>query len=83
MPAQAELKPSINPWIFGNDAVGGLIGVVVELATDSEWRLSPSKVDVHLSPAVGPAPESPVSPDVQDLDRNGPVMSGQQAPLSP
>lgn len=51
MLAEADLKPRINPWIFGNLAVGGLIGVVVDLATDSERRLSPSKVDVQLSPA--------------------------------
>ena len=49
--AEADLKPSINPWIFGNVVVGGLIGVVVDLATDSERRLSPSKVDIQLSPA--------------------------------
>ncbi len=51
MPAEADLKPRINPWIFGNVVVGGLIGVVVDLATDSERCLSPSKVDVNLSPA--------------------------------
>ena len=55
--AEADLKPSINPWIFGNVVVGGLIGVVVDLATDSERSLSPSKVDVRLSPAGGPTPE--------------------------
>jgi hypothetical protein len=52
MPAEADLKPKINPWIFGNVVVGGLIGVVVDLATDSERKLSPSKVDVQLSPAA-------------------------------
>jgi hypothetical protein len=62
MPAEADLKPGINPWIFGNVVGGGLIGVVVDLATDSERRLSPSKVDVNLSPAGGPTPVSPVPP---------------------
>src|SRR5581483_4044168 len=48
MPAESDLKPRVNPWIFGNVLVGGLIGVIVDLATDSERSLSPSKVDVHL-----------------------------------
>lgn len=75
--AEADLKPKINPWIFGNVVVGGLIGVVVDLATDSERRLSPSKVDVHLSPAGGPTPKSAVSPPAQDLVRNAPAVSSQ------
>lgn len=62
MLAEADLKPKVNPWIFGNLVVGGLIGVVVDLATDSERRLSPSKVDVDLSPAGRPTPASPVPP---------------------
>ncbi len=83
MPAEADLKPRINPWIFGNVVVGGLIGVVVDLATDSERSLSPSKVDVHLAPAGGPTPGSVVSRPVQDLGRNAPAVSRQQAPISP
>jgi hypothetical protein len=83
MLAEADLKPKINPWIFGNVVVGGLIGVVVDLATDSERRLSPSKVDVLLSPAGGPTPASPVSPPVQAFDPNPPTVSGRQAALSP
>jgi hypothetical protein len=68
-PAESDLKPRINPWIFGNVVVGGLIGVVVDLATDSERSLSPSKVDVHLAPAEGPTPVTPVPPPIQELDR--------------
>ena len=83
VPAEADLKPKINPWIFGNVVVGGLIGVVVDLATDSERRLSPGKVDVHLSPAGGTTPASPGTPPVQEFERNAPAVRGQQAPLSP
>jgi hypothetical protein len=61
MPTETDLKPTINPWIFGNVVVGGLIGVVVDLATDSERRLSPGTVDVDLAPSGVPTPVSPVS----------------------
>ncbi|SRR5579885_665601 len=81
MLAEADLKPKINPWIFGNVVVGGLIGVVVDLATDSERRLSPSKVDVQLSPAGAYTSASPVPSPVQDPDRNALAVGGKQAPL--
>jgi PEGA domain-containing protein len=64
MPAESDLKSRMNPWILGNVVVGGLIGVVVDLATDSERSLSPSKVDVHLAPAEKPTPVTPVPPPV-------------------
>jgi hypothetical protein len=57
VPTAADLKPGVNPWIFGNVVVGGLIGIVIDLATDSERRLYPGDVDVHLHPA--PAPTGP------------------------
>lgn len=77
MAAEADLKPRINPWIFGNVVVGGLIGVVVDLATDSERSLSPSKVDVQLSPAEELTPVSAVPPPIQDLVHNAPAVSSQ------
>jgi hypothetical protein len=47
-PAAADLKPGVNPWVFGNVVVGGLVGVVVDLATDSERRLYPGDINMHL-----------------------------------
>jgi hypothetical protein len=48
----ADLKPGVNPWVFGNLLVGGLVGIVIDVATDSERRLYPGGVDVHLAPAA-------------------------------
>ena len=47
-PAQVTLERHINPWVFGNILVGGLVGVVVDVCTDSTHRLSPNEIDVQL-----------------------------------
>jgi hypothetical protein len=61
-PTAADLKTGVNPWVFGNLLVGGLVGIVVDLATDSERRLYPGGVDVRLAPAAGANPAPPPAP---------------------
>lgn len=53
--AETDLRPGVNPWIFGNVIIGGLIGVVVDLATNSDRRLYPKEVEAHLAPVTEPA----------------------------
>jgi PEGA domain len=64
-PTAADLKPGVNPWVFGNLLVGGLVGIVVDLATDSERRLYPGGVDIHLAPAAGTTPGLLPSPPLR------------------
>jgi PEGA domain len=47
-PTQAVVKPGLNPWVFGNFALGGLIGLGVDCCTDSWHQLYPGSLDVHL-----------------------------------
>lgn len=46
--AVVPVKRKLNPWVFGNVLIGGLIGVVVDVATDSTHCLSTDKVHVNL-----------------------------------
>lgn len=46
--AVVPVKRQLNPWVFGNVIVGGLIGVVIDVATDSTHWLSTDKVHVNL-----------------------------------
>lgn len=47
-PHEIELKRKFNGWIIGNAAIGGLIGVIVDLSTDSYYLLSPKEINVEL-----------------------------------
>jgi hypothetical protein len=59
-PATATVKRSLNPWVFGNIVLGGLIGVVVDVCTDATYKLSPSEIHFNLKPlAVTSSSETP------------------------
>ena len=49
-PATATVKRSLNPWVFGNLVLGGLIGVVVDVCTDATYKLSPREIHFNLKP---------------------------------
>ncbi len=50
-PAQATLKPGINPWLFGNVLIGGLIGIGIDAVTGSWETLYPGEVNVKMRQA--------------------------------
>ena len=45
--AALESKPSW--WLLGNVAFGGIIGIIVDLATGSGYRLKPSNVEMDMA----------------------------------
>jgi hypothetical protein len=49
-----EIKLESRPswWLLGNAAFGGLIGLVVDLATGSGYRLKPTNADIDLGTGV-------------------------------
>lgn len=44
-PYETKLERKFDGWIFGNLVFGGIIGVVIDLATGSVYRISPKRVD--------------------------------------
>lgn len=70
--ARLTLRRKLNPWVFGNLLVGGPIGLVLDVVTDSTHTLTPDDVSVKLKPLSGtgtttlpvaaPAMPQPLSP---------------------
>jgi hypothetical protein len=56
--ARLAVKSQLNPWVFGNILVGGLIGIVVDLSTGATSTLSPDELTVKLRP-LGTTPVAP------------------------
>ncbi|WP_439621581.1 PEGA domain-containing protein [Gemmata sp.] len=64
-PAQVTLRRRLNPWLFGNLILGGPIGLVIDVISDSTHTLTPDDVKVTLRPlpaAPGPVPQPQVAP---------------------
>ena len=47
-----RLEKSLNPWIFGNILFGGLIGIVVDVASGSVNELKPDEVQSTFAAKV-------------------------------
>lgn len=62
-PVCIHVERRLNPWLFGNILVGGLIGVVVDVATDSTHRLSPGDIHVNLAKTGQPGTVRAADPD--------------------
>jgi hypothetical protein len=46
--AHIRLERRLNPWLFGNIMIGGLIGLGVDVCTNATHCLSPGEVKVNL-----------------------------------
>jgi hypothetical protein len=57
-PSETKLEKSLNPWVFGNILVGGLVGVVIDVVTGGFNQLNPDGVDSTLGPATAPQTET-------------------------
>jgi hypothetical protein len=58
--AHVSIGRELNPWFIGNIAIGGLIGMGVDLCTGAYCRLSPDAIAVTLQPK--PIPPAPIPP---------------------
>jgi hypothetical protein len=60
--AHVTVQRCLNPWVFGNILVGGLIGVTVDVCTDATHHLSPDEITVNLRPHTEPCTIAGVQP---------------------
>lgn len=49
-PFEATLTRRLDGWIFGNILLGGIIGIAVDAASGSMYRLSPKDIYPELTP---------------------------------
>ena len=50
---EQTIKSRMSPWIFGNILIGGIIGLVIDLAAGGAWELSKDQIKVGLRPIGG------------------------------
>ncbi len=71
-PAHATIRRRLNPWVVGNLLIGGPIGLIIDVVTDSTHTLSPDQLKVTLKPLPGAAtPTGPAT--VQPASLQSPV----------
>ena len=46
---EATLKPKLSWWLLGNVVFGGLVGLIVDLATGAGFRLDPTNVEMDMA----------------------------------
>lgn len=47
-PYDIHIQKRMSKWVFGNIVFGGVIGLVVDLATGGVYKLTPEQVCAHL-----------------------------------
>src|SRR5262249_43974336 len=60
-PYTTHIATGLNPWIFGNLAIGGVIGLVVDISCDSCHQLRPGSVESKLSPVSAQPVNEPIA----------------------
>jgi hypothetical protein len=60
-PYRTHVTSGLNPWVFGNLAVGGVIGLAVDIGCDSCHQLRPSSVEPNLSLTSYQPPAAPLA----------------------
>jgi hypothetical protein len=51
--ATGQLIAEVSGWVWGNLLIGGLFGVVVDMASGAINKLTPERLDVTLTPIAG------------------------------
>lgn len=52
-PYEILVRKRLSKWVFGNIIFGGVIGLVVDLATGGIYRLTPEQISAHLMATNG------------------------------
>ena len=47
-PVEVSLRRTVDGWLFGNIIFGGVIGIVIDFASGSAYKLTPDEVEVAL-----------------------------------
>ena len=48
-PVEVSLRRTVDGWLFGNILFGGLIGLVIDFASGSSYKLTPDEVSTVLT----------------------------------
>ncbi len=54
--AHVPIQGRLNPWLFGNVLLGGVVGLAVDPYTGAMWRPSPNAINEELLPSNRPGP---------------------------
>lgn len=72
-PVEIALTRSVDAWIVGNIIFGGVIGLIVDFASGSAYKINPNSITANL-PAIQSINESTINPkaillvEIQDVD---------------
>jgi hypothetical protein len=91
-PAEVPIRSTVNPWIIGNIAIGGIPGLIVDNATGAAWQPKHSEIHTQLAPlgepdqgmlysATPPVPQDSAQPPQYVADRSAqfaPTQSNAQ-----
>lgn len=47
-PVEVSLRRTVDGWLFGNIIFGGLVGIVIDFASGSAYKLTPDEVNTVL-----------------------------------
>ena len=69
-PVEVPIRQTVNPWVLGNVAFGGLIGLAVDNVTGAAWKPKQSRIYPELRPLTASYPaietaQRPRDPSVQ------------------
>ena len=48
-PVEVSLRRTVDGWLFGNIIFGGLVGIVIDFASGSAYKLTPDEVSTVLT----------------------------------
>jgi uncharacterized protein YceK len=88
--AQVPIGSTLNPWILGNIAIGGIPGLVIDSATGAAWK--PKRAEIHQELVALDGPEfmpvysdaegsSQVEADVEPITADGSSSPGASPPM--
>lgn len=65
------LRTSMNGWLFGNILLGGVVGILIDIASGGSWVVHDHPIKVPLVPDSMPAPTGPFVPASTMPPRDG------------
>ncbi len=57
-PVEVSLRRTVDGWLFGNIIFGGIIGIVIDFASGSAYKLTPGEVEIALGEMSASAKKS-------------------------
>jgi hypothetical protein len=52
--AEVPIRSTLNPWVVGNIAAGGVVGLAVDGTTGAGWKPNPNEIVQQLQPITDP-----------------------------